>query len=90
MVKAKNYNNVIKYLQLAYKNCEQSQETQNLKVLIKNIIVSFEKLVKKNEKKTQANKNESRKLQFINPEQTLKLIDSWIEEEKNNAFNDNQ
>lgn len=82
----KNYENIIKYLQLALKECKSSTDTDNLRHLIYVTISGFEKLIKKN-KKIALNKIEN-KCYYKYPEQTLKLIESWIEEEKN-AIDDN-
>jgi|694.fasta_scaffold20833_10 hypothetical protein len=51
MVKVKNYEDVLKYLNLALKSCKDNNETESLKVLIKQIIFSFEKLIKKHKNK---------------------------------------
>lgn len=83
----KNYDNVIKYLQLALKECGTSNETESLRSLIRGVIAGFEKITKKH-KKIALSKLENKKIQYTHPEQTLKLIESWIEEEKN-AINDN-
>lgn len=85
----KNYENVVKYLDLAIKNCGSSSETDKLKFLIKNIIFEFNKLIQKNIKRSLF-KVESKSVVFTQPEETLKLIDKWIQEEKLNASNDSQ
>ena len=43
----KNYEDVLKHLNLALNSCRDSSETENLRVLIKQIIINFEKLIKK-------------------------------------------
>lgn len=83
----KNYDNVIKYLQLALKECGTSNETENLRNLIRGTISGFDKLTKKY-KKLALTKLENKNVKYTHPEQSLKLIEEWIEKEKN-AINDN-
>lgn len=82
-----NYENTINYLELAIKSSGNSNESQNLRNLLKVVIVGFDKLIKKNNKIKI--KQESKKIFYPNPKQTVELIDTWIEEEKLNAPNDN-
>lgn len=83
----KNYDDVIKHLNMALVSCKNTNETESLRVLIKQIIFSFEKLIKKR-KKTLSNTKSENKLYFPNPQLSLDVIDNWIKEQKN-AINDN-
>lgn len=81
-----NYEDVLKYLNLALKNCRNTNETEGLRNLIKQLIINFEKLIKKHKKISSSKLDE--KLYFPNPQLSLKLIDTWIKEQKD-AINDN-
>jgi hypothetical protein len=77
-----NYEAVIHYLELAHKNCMSSNESENLKSIIKNLIVGFNKLVAKNEKRVGRRLSEVRQPKYTNPKETLQLIEELIEKEK--------
>ena len=53
MVIMKNYDNVIKYLQLALKECGTFNETESLRSLIRGVIAGFEKITKNYHSHTQ-------------------------------------
>jgi hypothetical protein len=77
-----NYNTVIQHLESAYKNCGSSSECESLKSIIKNLIVSFNKLASKNEKRINRKLSETKQPKYYHPKETLQLIEELIEKEK--------
>jgi hypothetical protein len=77
-----NYETVVHHLELAYKNCASSNESEGLKIIIKNLIVGFNKLVDKNKKRVNRRLSEVRQPKYTNPKETLQLIEELIEKEK--------
>jgi hypothetical protein len=77
-----NYKTVIQHLESAYKNCGSSSESESLKSIIKNLIVSFSKLVSKNEKRINRRLSETKQPKYYHPKETLQLIEELIEKEK--------
>jgi hypothetical protein len=77
-----NYETVIHHLELAYKNCDSSNESECLKSIIKNLILSFSKLAIKNERRVNRKLSEIRQPKYTNPKETLQLIEELIEKEK--------
>lgn len=77
-----NYETVIQHLESAYKNCGSSSESEGLKSIIKNLIVGFNKLIIKNERRVNRRLSEVRQPKYTNPKETLQLIEELIEKEK--------
>lgn len=77
-----NYETVIYHLELAYNNCSSSNESEGLKSIIKNLILSFNKLAIKNERRVNRKLSEIRQPKYTNPKETLQLIEELIEKEK--------
>jgi len=77
-----NYETVVQHLELAYKNCGSSSESEGLKSIIKNLIVSFGKLLVKNEKRIDRRLSEAKQPKYYHPKETLQLIEELIEKEK--------
>lgn len=77
-----NYKMVIHYLELAHKNCRSSNESDNLKKIIKTLIFNFNKLTIKKKRRMNEKLVEIKQPKYTNPEETLKLIEQLIEKEK--------
>lgn len=78
-----HYNTVVHHLELAYKNCGSSNESNALKNIIKNLISNFNKLTVKNKRRTDRKLSEvETNPRFLHPEETLQLIEKLIEKEK--------
>jgi hypothetical protein len=79
-----NYDAVIHYLELAHRNCGSSNESENLKKIIRSLISNFDKLIIKNKRRVDRKLSEAKTKQFTypQPEETLKLIEKLIETEK--------
>jgi len=77
-----NYESVVSHLELAYKNCDSSNESAPLRDLIKQLINSFNKLIIKNKKRTNKKLIENKSVKFPHPIETLQLIEELIEKEK--------
>jgi len=77
-----DYETVIQQLELAYKNCGSSSESEGLKSIIKNLIVSFNKLIIKNERRVNRRLSEIKHPKYNYPKETLQLIEELIEKEK--------
>jgi hypothetical protein len=77
-----NYDTVVNHLELAYKNCGLSNESDALKSVIKKLINSFNKLIIKNKKRINRELSEIKSVKYTHPKETLQLIEELIEKEK--------
>ena len=77
-----NYETVVNYLELAYKNCDSSNESSDLKSIISQLINGFNKLIIKNKKRNNSRLGEAKSAKYAYPVETLQILEGLIEKER--------